>query len=121
MEWQHQRFGQWLKYQRVIVKDLSQDRLAAEVGVTQSQISRWELGPDRWPNTEPPTLEECLSLADVFEVNFIELAKLCGRWNDRIQQRVLISLAQNDLSDAPVAQVSGIVDLDVYRQLRPAS
>lgn len=108
MEWEgRETFGKWLRMQRVVEKEISQEDLAELLGVHQSRVSRWE---KRHLNTDPPTLEECAILADIFEVDFIELAKLCDRWNDDLQRRVLVSLASGpDLSNAPVAQLDQTV------------
>lgn len=107
MEWDYQKFGGWLRRARVsTLPTLSQDSVAEKVGVTQARVSRWEL---ERPGTDAPTLDECLKLSDLFGVDFIELAKLCGRWNDRIERRVLVSLAHGgDLSDAPLVQVAAV-------------
>lgn len=105
MNWDRDTFAHWLKYQRRVVKPTSQQKLSDRLGetVTQSKVSRWE---EAHVHTNPPTLDECLRLADIFEVDFIELAKLCGRWNDQIQERVLISLVSpNDSRNALVAQL----------------
>lgn len=112
MEWDYKTFGRWLRRARVAkLPVLSQDKVAESIGTTQAKISRWE---QERPGTDAPSLEECLHLADLFGVNFLELAKLCGRWNDRLQQRVLVDIAAGDLSDAPVAQTV-FADFDAYR------
>lgn len=107
MDWDHQTFGRWLKYQRVIIHDMSQERLAEHLGVPQAYISRWERGWKDYPNTEPPELATCLELADLFEANFIDLATLCGRWNDRLEKGVLVALGSSngEQSNALIAQV----------------
>ncbi len=74
-------------------------------GATQSKVSRWM--HMKSGGTDAPSLEECMRLADFFEVDFIKLAELCGRWNDEIQERILITLASTDEArHAPVAQLT---------------
>lgn len=114
-DWNRETFARWLKMQRRVLNPMSQEKLAEKLGVTQSRVSRWE-GAET--DVDAPTLDECLRFAEIYEVDFIELAKLVGRWNDDLSRRVLVSLASNgdpELSDAPVAQVT---DIDVYRELR---
>lgn len=96
MQWDHERFGKWLKYQRTIEHNMSQDKLAEKIGVAQAYISRWERGWENYPNTPPPELETCLDLAEMFETDFIDLAKLCRRWNDRLEKRIRMDLASSD-------------------------
>ena len=104
MEWDYKTYGRWLRRARVsTLPGDSQEDLAELVGTTQARISRWE---QERPSSEPPSLDQCLILSDHFEVDFIELAKLCGQWNDKIQERVLVALASTDEArHAPVAQL----------------
>ena len=51
-------------------RDLSQRQLAAIVGTSQANLSRWEQGLNE------PSIMECWRLADYFEVS---IDVLCGR------------------------------------------
>lgn len=91
MEWDYQEFGQWLRKARVsTLPILSQDKVAEVLGVPQTKVSRWE---KERSGTPAPTLDECLQLADLFGFDFLTLARMCGRWNDRIERRILVELA----------------------------
>ena len=81
-------FSYWLRVQRRVEKPMSQEALAEAVGTTQPRISRWEAED---PNTDPPTLDECLRLSEIFDADFVDLATLVGRWSDELARKVLIS------------------------------
>lgn len=51
-------------------QNLSQRRLAKEIGTSQANLSRWEQG------IIEPSIMECWKLADYFDVSIDEL---CGR------------------------------------------
>jgi transcriptional regulator with XRE-family HTH domain len=103
--WQYQKFGEWLRMARVRrLPILSQQAIADRLDAPQSLVSRWE---KEKPNTRPPSLAQCGRLADIFNVDFIELAKLCGQWDAELQERILVNLAAGiELSQAPLAQVA---------------
>lgn len=87
MSWKSRaEFGRWLRTARVgDLPVISQDVLAQRLGVTQSKVSRWE---QERPGTEPPDINVCLRLADIFNTEFEAVASMSGWWNEDIRQRL---------------------------------
>lgn len=90
MQWDRDSFSYWLKMKRRVESELSQDDVADRIGATQAKISRWEKAD---ASTDPPTLNQCLRLAEVFDGSLLDLARMCGQWNDDLEKRILVELA----------------------------
>lgn len=91
-EWDYEQFGRRLRRARTERLPVwSQREVAERVGVTESMVSRWH---NETAGANAPTLDQCAILAEMFdEFDFVELAKVCGRWNDEVE-RLLVDLTR---------------------------
>lgn len=104
MSWDYQGFGRWLRTARVSnLPVMSQERVAEIVGVTQAKMSRWEM---ERPRTEPPNLEQCRRLAELFDGDLIELAEMCGQWNPELERSLLVALAGGPSPRPPAREIA---------------
>ena len=60
------KYGEYLKNERLI-RNLSQEKLAKEIGITQAQISYYE------KNINEPSISICEKLADFYGISVDEL------------------------------------------------
>lgn len=95
--WDVREFGEWMRVRKAIkLPQMSQREMAKKIGVDQSRVARWFRGVE---GTSPPTVGECVRLADLFDWDLIKLLRYCGHWDEEIQRRVLVGLARDDAGD----------------------
>ena len=70
------QIGENLKFLRKM-QGLTQQELAEKTGIKQQNISRWEKG------IHVPNIEECIKLADFYEVSLDDLADRDCNFNDK--------------------------------------
>ena len=69
-----------LKYRKQ--KNLSQEELAKEIGVTRQTISKWEL------NETSPDLKQAVKLAEIFDIDF---NKIINQIKEKEPQKVILN------------------------------
>ena len=70
------QIGENLKFLRKM-QGLTQQELAEKTGIKQQNISRWEKG------IHIPNIEECIKLADFYEVSLDDLADRDCNFNNK--------------------------------------
>lgn len=104
VDWDRGAFGEWLRTSRARwLPRISQDRVAFDVGVSQKMISRWE-GEEL--GTQPPTLPQSTKLANYFDYDVRDVARIAGQWDDEIEQLFIDSLERAGLVARTVGQRS---------------
>ncbi len=73
------KYGEYLKYERTL-RNLSQEKLATEIGITQAQISYYE------KDINEPSISICERLADFYGITVDELI---GRDYEKTKKAVI--------------------------------